>query len=271
LLAQVAFDLGPIGKTEQNKEQGFNYRGIEQILAKAGPLMAAAGIVWLPKVIDRQVEIILVGKYQKPWRLVSLTVEYRIVGPKGDAVTCVSYGEGFDPGDKSGNKAMSGAFKYALLQVLGISSGHHDADSDPAPDIAGRREETSGTPGGGPTAKPRKGPKAPKYGDAPTREPKPVPPKGAPADVDPETGEVDAPDVAVLTDAFPGAAIVTEDDPRRSEIGAALAGIDDEDFRRQTKNGFLESFGGAPGVIPDDVLDEALAWTLQAIKDGAPF
>lgn len=261
-LAQVAFDLGPVGKTEQNKEQGFSYRGIEQILAKAGPLMSAAGILWLPKVVERDVEIILVGKYQKPWRLVSLRVEYTIVGPAGDTLVCTSYGEGFDPGDKSGNKAMSGAFKYALLQVLAISSGHDDSDADPTPDLSGRGERSAAKKGASSKNKPN-------YEDAPVREPKAVKPKAAPK-ADPETGEVNPPDAEALAAAFPGAAVVSQDDERRGEIGALLSAIDDEPYRIETKRLFLETFGGAPSLIPDDQLDEALAFTNEAVE-SQPF
>lgn len=247
VLAQVAHDLGPIGKTEKNVQQGFSYRGIEQILAKAGPLMSAAGLVWLPEVIERNVETILVGKYEKPWRLVSLRVRYTIVGPMGDSLTTTTVGEGFDPGDKASNKAMTGAYKYALLQVLNIADGHDEADADAAADPAPRRaqhlaEEPRTT---------RKRPQPEPQTDTPPADP-PAAPRRKAADSD------------------NGAPVVTLDDSRRAKITDLLDGIEDDDVRKSVKNAFMGKFGAGPAKLTDDVLDEAVAFTELTIAEP-PF
>ena len=48
----------------------------------------------------------------------------------GSRHTVVTYGEAMDSGDKATNKAMSAAYKYALLQTFAIpTEGDNDADA----------------------------------------------------------------------------------------------------------------------------------------------
>lgn len=250
VLAQVAHDLGPIGKTEKNVQQGFSYRGIEQILSKAGPLMSAAGLVWLPEVVERHVETILVGKYEKPWRLVSLRVRYTIVGPMGDTLTTTTVGEGFDPGDKASNKAMTGAYKYALLQVLNIADGHEDSDRDPQADPTPRRAQHLAE-----DPKPVRRAQPESHVDDEPAAPAPKAPRRKPAADSQDSG---------------AAPVVTLDDARRTQITALLDGIEDDDVRKSVKNAFMGKFGAGPAKLTDDVLDEALAFTQLTIAEP-PF
>lgn len=266
-LAQVAHDLGPIGKDDRNESQGFAYRGIETVLAKAGPLLAAHGVVPAPKVTSRDVEVILVGKFEKPWRLVSLTVDYTFHSPDGTSLTATTVGEGFDPGDKAANKAMSAAYKYALMQVLMIAGGHDEADADAAADPAGRKADEK--PKRGPT-KPKRGPEAPApkgkgkaqdapdYNGAPKRD-------GKPLAAVPNDPVEDA--AAQLAEKFPGSTIEpdpeppTDDgDPRREVLTLAMDGIEDADYRREVKRDFVAAFGGPPAAVTPDRLDTAVKW-----------
>ena len=259
-LAQVALDLGPIGKNERNTQQGFNYRGIETIMAKAGPLLAANGVVVLPAVVDRVLEMVPVGSQGKTWRLVTLTVEFTFVGPDGSTLTARTVGEGSDPGDKASNKAMSAAFKYALLQVLGIADGHDDSDADgpPQDDEPQQRRAQKQAPAKAPAKKapakkapPKAQEQGPGYADAPVRDPE---------------------GVAAVQAAFPGAQPV-EDAPKDDRAHAALAllnGIAVEDYRMTAKQHFVQHFGASPLEVPTERLDEAVAFAQQLV-DEEPF
>lgn len=148
-LVAAARDVGDVPKSDFNQQQGFAFRGMESVMAKVGPALRKHGIAGpLPRVIDRQVETIEVGQQRKPWRLVTLTVEFTFVGPAGDYLSVVTVGEGFDPGDKASNKAMTGAMKYALVQSLTIASGHDDADASNNPDPSGARPPADVVPDG---------------------------------------------------------------------------------------------------------------------------
>jgi ERF superfamily len=151
-LTDVARAIGAVGKPDYNKQQDFPFRGIDTIMAKAGPALIDAGVVITPKVLKRSVEIIEVGRDHKPWRLVTLTVRWTAIGPLGDKVRACTVGEGFDGGDKAANKAMTGSQKYALLALLNIhgTGVHDDADGQ-------TYEEPSGGGERAPARKTRRG------------------------------------------------------------------------------------------------------------------
>lgn len=140
-LAAAVAAMPAIPKADHNKAQDFNYRGIERIMAAAHRVLAAHGILTIPTVRDRSVETILVGKNQTPWRLVTLTVEWAIIGPQGDVLTPapVTVGEGFDGGDKAASKAATMAFKTMLLPTLQIADGYDDPDTSAAGEPSGRQ------------------------------------------------------------------------------------------------------------------------------------
>lgn len=147
-LARLSGDLGPIAKGDRMTGAAGNYayRGIDALLRKASPLMSASGITFLPTVVERHVEEVAVGR-DKVWRLVTLLVSYRITGPAGDSVDVTVCGEGMDGGDKAANKAMTSAYKQALVQSLAIADGHDDPDHTGTPEDAGARPARAATPG----------------------------------------------------------------------------------------------------------------------------
>jgi ERF superfamily len=59
----------------------------------------------------------------------TLTMAYTFYAPDGSNVRAVVVGEAMDTGDKSSNKAMSAALKYALLQIFCVPTEIEDADA----------------------------------------------------------------------------------------------------------------------------------------------
>lgn len=149
-LARVMAELPAIGKnkTASPQQGGYSYRGIEEITAVVQSLFSKYGVVFVPKVTNCEIKDLLVNS--KPWTDTILTVEYGIYGPQGpsDSIICGPIiGIGRDNSDKGANKAMTQAFKYALLQVLCISDQAADADgqaheADTAPQTRVRHVQT---------------------------------------------------------------------------------------------------------------------------------
>jgi hypothetical protein len=136
-LARVMGELGGIGK-DMNSPQGYSYRGIEQITARAQTLFAKHGVVVVPTIVGWH-EPTLLTVNGKPWTDERITVRFRFYGPGGseDYVDAVTVGIGRDNADKGTNKAMSQAFKYALLQVLCIGDSSADTDGHDAANADG--------------------------------------------------------------------------------------------------------------------------------------
>lgn len=112
-------EIGHIGKEKQNQQQGFMFRGIDQVMNTMKPLLAKHGVFVVPEVIDRQREE-RTSKSGSNLIYSILTVRYHFCASDGSEVVATTVGEGMDSADKASNKAMAIAFKYACFQVFCI-------------------------------------------------------------------------------------------------------------------------------------------------------
>lgn len=130
-LSEAAADIGPIGKDEKNKQQGFDYRSIEQITAKARKVFADKGIGIVPsKVVSLEVTPVTSSKGSVGYRtqvVMEYTLGCEVDDGKREEITLAMAGEAIDYGDKATSKAVQMAFKYALTEALIIGA---EADND---------------------------------------------------------------------------------------------------------------------------------------------
>lgn len=122
-----------ITKGKRNQQQGFMYRGIDDVMNTFQPLLAKHHIFVVPEVLeqDRQERVTKDGKTL----LYSiLKTKYTFFAEDGSSISAVVVGEGMDSGDKSSNKAMSVAMKYAMFQVFCIPTEEmQDPDAETPP------------------------------------------------------------------------------------------------------------------------------------------
>lgn len=125
---QLALSKEGITKDRQNQQQGFRFRGIDDVMNAVSPLFAKHGIVLLPAYSDRTVSEHQ-SKAGSTLFYTSLKGIFTFKSKEdGSSVEVTTYGEAMDSGDKSTNKAMAAAMKYALLQALLVPT---EADNDP--------------------------------------------------------------------------------------------------------------------------------------------
>ncbi len=133
-ISAVMTSVGAIGKGRQNMQQGYKFRGIDEVYnAIHGPL-AEHGVFIVPVVLERELR-------EQPSKsggvlfYTTLKVQHRFYCEDGSFVEAVTCGEAMDSGDKSTNKAMSAAMKYAIIEVFAIPTEDlEDADaSSPQP------------------------------------------------------------------------------------------------------------------------------------------
>lgn len=129
-MGRILAELPAIGKNQRNQSQGFNFRGVDDVLNALNPLLGKYGVYILPNVIDRNTS----RRETKGGGVmfeVNLHVKFTFHGPSGDAVVASGWGEGTDSGDKATNKAMTAAYKYVLFQAFAISTEEaSNLDSD---------------------------------------------------------------------------------------------------------------------------------------------
>ena len=136
-IAEIQRELDAIGKTKRNQQQGFNFRGIDDVYNALHPLLAKHGVFTVPEVLeDRSEDRQTKSGGQLIYRI--LRMKYTFYATDGSSVSAVVIGEGMDSGDKASNKAMSIAHKYAFFQVFSIPT-EEVAASDPenySPELA---------------------------------------------------------------------------------------------------------------------------------------
>ena len=124
---QVMRDVTSLGKTQQNEYQGFNFRGIDDVMNHCGPAMRKHGVVATPiKVVAVTGEKELRNSTAK---CVDLIVTIRWANIEGDYMDMQVAAEAFDSGDKATAKAMSVALRTAYLQTLCLPTEEADPDS----------------------------------------------------------------------------------------------------------------------------------------------
>lgn len=121
-IAQITGEIAAVGvgKTNKNQQQGFAYRGIDDIYDVLAPYLATHKLCILPRVVSRTVTEKVNSKGTTLF-YVSVTVEYDFIsGLDGSKVTTRMEGEAMDSGDKATGKACSYAYKNNAIQVFCI-------------------------------------------------------------------------------------------------------------------------------------------------------
>ena len=139
LIGKAIGKIGAIGKDKTSKDRSgaeqFKYRGIDQVYNALNPVMAELGIFFTPEVLDQKRE----EKITRSGAVLTytiLTMRFTAYAPDGSNVQMTVVGEAMDSGDKSTNKAMSVAMKYAMFQLFCIPTEEmKDPDADVYNDI----------------------------------------------------------------------------------------------------------------------------------------
>jgi hypothetical protein len=118
-----------ISKSRQNKQQGYAYRGIDEVYNALAPIMARHHLIIVPRVLTRE-KTEQASKSGGTLFYVVVQVEFDIIcADDGSKITACTWGEAMDSADKATNKAMSAAYKYMAMQTFCIpTEGDNDAD-----------------------------------------------------------------------------------------------------------------------------------------------
>lgn len=127
-LSAVMQDVRSVDKREKNQQQNFNFRGVDRVMNAVGPILRKHRVVVMPHLDSERIETFETGKGSKMFRSV-VTVTYRFHGPAGDFLDATVPGEASDSLDKATSKAMSVAYRTALIQALTLPTGDPDPDS----------------------------------------------------------------------------------------------------------------------------------------------
>jgi hypothetical protein len=131
-IAAVMQDVGRegIAKGRRNQQQGYAFRGIDDVYNALAPLLARHHLIIVPRVLTREKTEQTTQKGGILFYVV-VQVEFDIVcATDGSKITACTWGEAMDSADKATNKAMSAAYKYMAMQTFCIpTEGDNDADA----------------------------------------------------------------------------------------------------------------------------------------------
>lgn len=133
-----------ISKDRKNEQQGYRFRGIDDVYNALSTHLAEQQLCMLPRVLSRTVTE-RATKTGGVSTYVVLDVEFDLVSSKDGSIhTIRTMGEAMDSADKATNKAQSAAMKYACLITFQIpTEGDNDADAH-HPQKASARNGASG-------------------------------------------------------------------------------------------------------------------------------
>lgn len=131
-IVSVMKEIGSTGisKARKNEQQGYKFRGIDDVYNELNGILSKNNLVMLPRVTARE-QVERQTAKGTPLFFTNVAVDFTLVSAVDGSQTIIStVGEAMDSGDKSSNKALSAAYKYAAMMVFCIpTEGDNDADA----------------------------------------------------------------------------------------------------------------------------------------------
>lgn len=139
--------MGKVGAIEKDRtntmgKYSYKFRGIDDLYNALQPHLVTAGVFCTSEVIAKEREE---RESNSGGNLIYtiLTMRFTFYAEDGSSVSSVTVGEAMDSGDKSGNKAMSTAYKYALMQIFCIPTEEEKDTEYQSPEVKAKKEVNS--------------------------------------------------------------------------------------------------------------------------------
>lgn len=132
-MAKILQETKAISKSEKNQQQGFKFRGIDNVMNELHELFSKNEVIVLQEVIDFTTN----DRPTKSGGVNTFTrakIKFKYITTDGSFVETTNVGEAMDSGDKGMNKAMSIALKYSLLQMFLIPTEEQKDPDEQTPE-----------------------------------------------------------------------------------------------------------------------------------------
>lgn len=124
------------GRQADQKQGGYTFRGIEELLAAVGPAFRRHGVVSAASTPDPPI----ISSYQTSggremnWVVLKVEVTLRGTDNPEDVIVVSAYGEAGDTGDKAMAKAYSVGYREALFKAFAVPVSGSDYDTESTAD-----------------------------------------------------------------------------------------------------------------------------------------
>ena len=129
-IVEIMDDIKSIGKDRYNKMQSYSFRGIDDVYNALQQALIKHKVFCVPTVrsVKREDGVSAKGT---PLKYTVVDVDYEFTSAEDCSSVKISMsGEAMDSGDKSLNKALSAAYKYACFQLFCIPTENESHDSE---------------------------------------------------------------------------------------------------------------------------------------------
>jgi hypothetical protein len=134
----VLKDVTAIGKDKKNTQQGYSFRGIDDLYNELHGLFAKHGLFFTSELVGSLREE-RTSKSGGATIYSIIDIKFTFYALDGSSVSSVMRGEAMDSGDKASNKAASAALKYALLQLFMIPTEEEKDTEFQSPEVKPKR------------------------------------------------------------------------------------------------------------------------------------
>lgn len=149
-----------IGKDRKNPQQGYAFRGIDDMYNELHAIFAANRVFFTSRVIHAEREE-RINKNQTTLVFTILDIKFTFYAEDGSSISSVMRGEAMDSGDKASSKAASTALKYALMQMFMIPTEEDKDTENNTYEVMPKQYQA------GPPPRPAAPQQAPAMGDSP--------------------------------------------------------------------------------------------------------
>lgn len=154
--------IGAVAKTRKNKEQGFDYRGIDDVYDALNPVLGQCGIT----IVTEMGELVVSTRKSRAGYEIhhlSCKVTFTLFASDGSSIKTEVLAEAMDSGDKCRSKLMSIAYKSMALMMFCIPvTNIPDPDANSYQSVADDSAEIERLPPASEEPKPRTAPEEPK-------------------------------------------------------------------------------------------------------------
>jgi hypothetical protein len=135
-LAAVAKSVAPVGKDGKNRDQHYEFRRAEDVLAAVKAALDRHGVVTTHRIVEYQRTDFKTQRGGTGYCVLLKQVTV-FSAPDGSSVETESWGEAMDYSDKATNKAMTQATKYTYVRTFNIAEAGLDIADAESPQAAG--------------------------------------------------------------------------------------------------------------------------------------
>jgi hypothetical protein len=136
-IAKVMGEIEPIAKDRKNTQQGYNFRGIDDLMNALSPIVTKHGIFPTTLAVENVLYNPVTSKSGGAGTHIIRRYTFRFFAEDGSYVDTIADGEAIDYGDKASNKAQSVAYREAMFKMFVIPFQNEDIE-EASHDIAAK-------------------------------------------------------------------------------------------------------------------------------------